>query len=401
VRRPGLVVVSPLPPAWSGIADYTARLIPHLREHWDVSVVVANGDPEPTFVADEVQVFRVGAWRWAQSLIGAERMLLCLGNSQHHLHVPELCDVHGGVVLAHDVRMTALHCLRAAASLDRHQLSRIVDGRHGPELAREIRALEVRAPVAESFAEVRRRLEDANALLFGAAIPGAHSVCVHSRLAARLARLELHDTGIPVSVVPFGCPSPGSAPREPIRGRIASFGMVEPEKQPALLLEALAVVRTTMPEATLRFVGPLGGGMADLLGRLASRLGVAEAVSWTDRVDDAEYRDELARAAVSVQLRAVVNGEASAAAADCLAAGIPTIVTAIGAHAELPTGATIQARAGASAHEIADHLRAVLSDRDLQQKLSRAALEHAERSSFSAAAAALTEKLSTAPPIRY
>ena len=400
MRRPGLVVVSPLPPAWSGIADYTARLIPHLREHWDVSIAVADNDPEP-IVADEVRVFRVGAWRWAQSLIGAERMLLCLGNSQHHLQVPELCEAHGGVVLAHDVRMTAFHSLRAAASSDRHQLSRIVEARHGPELAREIRALEVRAPVAESFAEVRRRLEDANTLLLGAAIPGAHSVCVHSRLAARLARLELHDTGIPVSVVPFGCPSPGTSRREPVVGRVSSFGMVEPEKQPALLLEALAVVRQTMPEATLRFVGPLGGGMADLLGRLASRLGLTEAVSWTDRVDDADYRDELAKAAVSVQLRAVVNGEASAAVADCLAAGIPTIVTAIGAHAELPAGATVQVPVRASAHEVAACLQTVLSDRDLQQTLSRAAIEHAQRSSFGAAAAALTEVLFAAPPLRY
>jgi glycosyltransferase involved in cell wall biosynthesis len=177
--------------------------------------------------------------------------------------------------------------------------------------------------------------------------------------------------------------------------------MVEPEKQPALLLEALAVVRETVPEATLRFVGPLGGGMAKLLERLASSLGVTEAVSWTDRVDDADYRDELAKAAVSVQLRAVVNGEASAAVADCLAAGIPTIVTAIGAHAELPQRATIQVPAGTSAHELAGHLRAVLSDRDRQQSLSRCALEHAGRSSFSAAAAALTEELSAALPIRY
>jgi UDP:flavonoid glycosyltransferase YjiC (YdhE family) len=102
-----------------------------------------------------------------------------------------------------------------------------------------------------------------------------------------------------------------------------------------------------------------------------------------------------------VQLRAVVNGEASAAVADCLAAGIPTIVTAIGAHAELPARAALQIPAGTSAHEIAGHLRTVLSDREQQQTLSRSALEHAGRSSFSAAAGALTEALCAAPPLRY
>jgi glycosyltransferase involved in cell wall biosynthesis len=400
VRRPGLFIVSPLPPAWSGIGDYTSRLLPHLVEHWNVSVIVADGDPEPTCFPEGVRVLRVGAWAWARRLIGADRMLLCLGNSHHHLHVPEMCLAHGGVVLVHDVRMTALHCLRAAASPDRHQLSRIVEDRHGPELGREIRVLENRAPVVDSFAEVRSRLEQANALLLRAAIPGAHSVCVHSRLAARLARLELQDSGIPVSVVPFGHPSPRTVKRRPTAGRITSFGMVEPEKQPALLVEAFAAVRKTMPQATLRFVGPLGGGMADLLGRLAARLGVSEAVSWTDRVDEAAYRDELARAAVSVQLRAVVNGEASAAVADCLAAGIPTMVTAIGAHAELPARAAIQIPAGTSAHEIADRLRALLSDGAEQEELSRSALDHAGRSSFAVAAGALTEVLQGAAPLR-
>jgi glycosyltransferase involved in cell wall biosynthesis len=177
--------------------------------------------------------------------------------------------------------------------------------------------------------------------------------------------------------------------------------MVEPEKQPALLLESLAVVRKTVPEATLRFVGPLGGGMADLLERVANRLGVTGAVSWTGRVDDADYRDELAKTAVSVQLRAVVNGEASAAVADCLAAGIPTIVTAIGAHAELPAGVTVQVPAGTNAHELAGHLGTLLSDRALQTSLSRSALEYAGTSSFSAAAGALTEVLRAAPPLRY
>jgi len=148
MRRPGLVVVSPLPPAWSGIADYTWRLIPHLSEHWEVSVVVADDDPEPEIGSDEVQVFKVHEWPWAHRMIGAERMLLCLGNSYHHLHVPEMCRAHGGVVLAHDVRSTAFHCLRAAASPDRHLLSRLVEDRHGPELGREVRAMEDLSPVA-------------------------------------------------------------------------------------------------------------------------------------------------------------------------------------------------------------------------------------------------------------
>lgn len=393
-------MVSPLPPAWSGIADYTRRLLPRLSDDWEISVVVADDDPEPATLPDDVRVFTFHEWPWAHRLVGAERMLLCLGNSHHHLHVPELCRRHGGVVLAHDVRATAFHCLRAAASSDPHFLSRLVGERHGPEMEREIRELEEQSSVAESFDEVRRRLEEVNALLLGAATAGAHAVLVHTRLAARLARLELTDTGVPVSVVPFGHPALRVAPREPVTGRICSFGMVEPEKNPMLLIEALPAMRAALPNATLRFVGPIGKGMAGPLERLADRLGVSEAVSMTDRVGDAEYQDELDRAEVAVQLRAVVNGEASAAVADCLSAGIPTVVSAIGAQAELPAGAAVGVRPGARAPEIVTSLLSLLTDDSKRKELSRGAAEHAGRYSFATAARALTGALRSAPPLR-
>lgn len=399
MTRPGLVVVSPLPPAESGVADYTQRLLPHLLEDWQVTMVLSDGDPEPTDVASEVRVLRAGAWPSSHRLLGAERMLVCLGNSVFHQHAPDFCGAHGGVVLAHEVRMTALQCLRAAYSSDPHQLSRIVEERHGPELAREVRAAEDAGPLREllPFPPVRRRLEQANALLLGDSVAGADAVCVHSRLAARLARLELIDTKIPVSVVPFGHPDPASGPRRPVDGRIATFGMIEPEKQPALLVEAFAVVRAKAPHATLRFVGPLGVGVADMLGQLVTRLGLSDAVSWTGRVEDTVYADELAQAAVAVQLRSVVNGEASAAIADCLAEGVPTVVTAIGAHAEIPANAVRHVPAGASPRELADTMTMLLGDAPARRTLTRHARRFAAGSSFARAAAALTDVLRQAP----
>jgi glycosyltransferase involved in cell wall biosynthesis len=140
--------------------------------------------------------------------------------------------------------------------------------------------------------------------------------------------------------------------------------------------------------------------MADPLEHLAARLGVADAVSLTDRVEDSDYRQELARADVAVQLRAVVNGEASAAVADCLAAGIPTLVTTVGAHADLPPRAAFQVRSGASAHEIAGQLLALLADPEEKEALSKGARAHAGSSSFATAAGALTEALIASPPIR-
>jgi glycosyltransferase involved in cell wall biosynthesis len=392
------VVVSPLPPALSGIADYTARLLPHLAEDWDTTVLVRDDDPPPEDVG--VRILRMSEWEHVRHLVRSDRMLLCLGNSRFHTHVPALTARHGGVVLAHDVRMTALQCLIANDSPDRHALSTVVWERHGRELGSEIREMEMRCPIQGSFQELRGRLESANAMLLGASMPGAQVVLVHSELAARLARIELHGISVRVRRVPFGHPSRGEIRRDPVPGRIVSFGMVATEKRPEVIVESLAYVRRIVPQATLRFVGALSGGIEELLNTVASLNRVTGAVSWTDRVEEPSYRSELASADVAVQLRSVVNGEASASVAECLASGVPTVITDIGGHSELPASAVLPTAAACSAYDLSVSIIKLLTDGTRKRELSEEGVRYAMASSFAVAARALTRALTEAPAPR-
>jgi glycosyltransferase involved in cell wall biosynthesis len=326
-------------------------------------------------------------------------MLHCLGNSRWHKHVPVLTAQHGGVVLAHDVRMTALQCLIACDSPDLHHLSTVVWERHGRELGSEIRDMEVRSPIQESFLEIRARLESANAMLLGASVPGAQLVLVHSRLAARLASIDLRGSA-PVVRVPFGHPFRSEIKRDPVRGRIASFGMVEPEKRPGVVVEALAYVRQRVPGATLRFVGAVGGGMQDLIESVASRVGVSGAITWTDEIDQRGYLTELAAADIAVQLRSVVNGESSGAIAECLSWGVPTVITNVGAHAELPSSAVVRTREACGAYELSLSVVDLLTSEIRKGELSEGGSSYARASSDEVVARALSDVLVDAPPPR-
>jgi glycosyltransferase involved in cell wall biosynthesis len=246
---------------------------------------------------------------------------------------------------------------------------------------------------------VRGRLEAANALLLAAAVSGADNVLVHSHLAARLARLELHEARIPVEVVPFGHPDPVPIERERSHAAIATFGAVEPEKQPLVLLKALATVRQHVPEATLDFVGSdPDPAFRTRMEQVAVRLGISESVRFAGRVDEASYHEWLQTATIAVQLRGVVNGEASAAVADCLAAGVPTVVTDIGTQAELPPGSTVPVAPGIDGPALGQLLADLLKDPGRRDRLSKAAQVQATASSFSVAAAALSRALKAAPP---
>lgn len=401
MTRPGLVVVSPIPPAQTGIADYTARLLPELVKHWNVTVVVADDDPVPDEYRPDMAVVPYSAWRSVRRVVRADRILYALGNSRHHLHVPDMCQTHGGVVLAHDVRMTALHCLRAAVHPDPHALSTLVGTVHGLEVEREIRSIEDRAPVVESFAEVRRRLEDLNVFLLAPTVIGADLVAVHSHTAARLARLELSRRGCqPVSVVSFGLPPVSVSDRDPRSGLISSFGMVEPEKNPCLIIEALASVRRRIREAHLRLIGPVSTSLDYRLRGLARRLGVEDAFVCTGKVDDKQYREELAMASIAVQMKSRVNGESSAAVGDCLSEGVPVVVSAVGAQRELPADAVVHVPGDVRPHELADILHRILTDRPWQDRLSEGGRSFAQSNSPAKAVADLNALLESAPPPR-
>jgi glycosyltransferase involved in cell wall biosynthesis len=395
---PRLAVFTPLPPARTGVADYAQLLLPHLAARWDVVVFVPDDAPRPVGVPEGVTVLRQGAWRWYPELHTVDRVLYQLGNSVQHLGVPDLVARTGGVVLAHEVRMTALQCLRAARHAERHWLSTLVSSHYGRHLGAELHALEQRAPVAESFAEARALLEAANTYLLAEAVSGADAVAVHSGFAARLASIELHRLGIPVEVVPFGHPDPSPLPGPRDPATIATFGRVAIEKAPELLISAMVDVAKAVPDARLRFVGPEAGPevMASLR-RQARYLGVDEQVEFAGGLDDAGWRHALATATVAAQLRRSVNGESSGAVADCLGTGTPTVATALGSFAGLPDDVVVKVRHDVDPRSLAWQLSSLLGDAPRRDELARRARRYAAAHSFAVAAEELSVLLERSP----
>ena len=116
-RRPLIAVVTPLPPAGSGVADFSYRLLTELRAYCDVHAF-ADGrrhvDPAlgPPRAPDGVEVLPV------EFLVDNERarggydcVVYCLGNSEFHGGALAQLRRRSGIVLAHEVRLTDLYAL--------------------------------------------------------------------------------------------------------------------------------------------------------------------------------------------------------------------------------------------------------------------------------------------------
>ncbi len=353
--RPRLAYVSPLPPAASGIADYSAELLPALAAHYDITVVNA----EPALDAGIAAAFPVRSAAWLDANAHrVDRILYHFGNSPFHSHMVGLLRRHPGVVVLHDFYLGHLfghaqHTGRVPMALWRALLRS-----HGHAALRlhrrqgEAAALAVYPCNLEVFAQ-------------------ADGVIVHSRHAQTLARTWAGPTPpCPVEVVPLAHATPAARrDRAAARARlglapdafvVCSFGYAGAAKMSPELVEAWFAAQ--LPGARLVLVGGHqfeGEASRALEARIAQSAG---SIQLTGYASMDIYRDYLAAADVAVQLRTQSRGETSRAVLDAMAHGVTVLANAHGSAAELPAETALLLPDEASIADIAHALRVLADD---------------------------------------
>jgi glycosyltransferase involved in cell wall biosynthesis len=377
-RRLQLAVVAPLPPQPSGVADHSMRLLAALAPHADVHAF--TDDLSLVRPPDGVGLHRLAHLGRAGATRGQfDAVVHCWGNSEIHAPMLPALREWPGIVLAHDVAVAGLYdwCSRHRPDL--------VDDASFAQLLH--RAYGDRLPLALWGADDLSYLDaDACGLtMAGEAIDRAERYLTHSLAAASLARDERPSLGDRVDVVPFAFPPP-RAPRSPERVGdppvVATFGIVSLTKCVDLVVDAFAVLAARHPTAILAFVGHVGHGLRTDLQRRAETHGFADRLVCTGRVPPETYEQWLSITDVAVQLRRSWGGEASAATADTMAWGVPTVVSDIGWARELPSDAVSAVAGDASPDQVARAVADLLDDRQLRAQRAHASIAHASAHGF-------------------
>ena len=310
---------SPMPPEPSGIADYSALLLPALARHVDV-VVAKRGARRPPRGVD-LPVYHIG------------------NNPDAHGWILDALRRTPGLVVLHDF---VLHHLVAGVTIGRR------DG-HGYLDAMEREHGVVGRLLAHGVLDKRlpplweARPEDFP--LAGEVLSLATGLVVHSRYVED--RVRAAGFGGTVARVPHPAwPVPDIPPAE-IGGDplVGAFGNVNQSKRVPQLLEAFARVRGRHPEARLLLVGATSPGF-DLERRL-QRLGLAgDGIVREGYVDEGRLWALMRACDVHVNLRSPTMGETSGTAIRALTLGKPLVVSDVGWFAELPDGVALKAPVG-------------------------------------------------------
>ncbi|EKT4504265.1 MULTISPECIES: glycosyltransferase [Pseudomonas] len=367
--KPRLAFVSPLPPERTGIADYSAELLPALAEYYDITLVVVQDRyeqkwPQAGFAVHDAQ--------WLLDNAHAiDRVVYQMGNSPYHDHMLTLMQEVPGTVVLHDFYMSGLMGWREEHAGYPYDWVKALYAGHG-------------------YMAVAERYQDADAARLKYpvnlhALQYAQGLIVHSDYSRQLAQqwysgYDQHDWQvIPLLREPALQPDKAQARRQLGLGEddfvVCSFGFLDPSKLNHQMLDAwFASPLAQDKRCKLVFVGDNhGGAYGQQLLEAIRRSGHADAVTITGYASRDTFQQYLQAADMAVQLRTSSRGETSAAALDCMNYGLPLVVNANGSMAELDAEAVWLLPDECSTQALVEALTALRNDPQLRTTLGNRA----------------------------
>ncbi|HMD71690.1 MAG TPA: methyltransferase domain-containing protein [Bryobacteraceae bacterium] len=374
---------SPLPPARSGIADYSEALLEGLRP---LAAVDVFPGPDQPFDAT-----------------GFDIALYQVGNNGFHTFVYETALRHPGVVVMHE---SNLHHLIAEMTIRRGDWDAYVDeceyngGAAARAFAERVRNLEV-GPDYDGVPMTRRLLES------------ARGVVVHSRFME--SQIRASGFSGPIAVIPHGAWIP-RADRHAYRDKlgleadaplIGIFGHLKPYKRIAESLRALRRLVKVEPRTRAILVGEPHPEFP--VEAMIRSMGLSTNVRVLGFTPIGEFTGYMAACDIVLNLRCPTVGESSGTMLRAMGLGRALLVSDLGSFAEFPEDVCLKVPVGAGEEDlIFEFLNLLVSQPEVARELGARARRYvAERCNWTAVArqyvgfleAVVQERMWVPPPV--
>lgn len=373
-----VAVLSPLPPARTGIASHNAMMLPYLRQLCPVDLV---HDGSSTHDAGLTGGFELLPWR---ELIARQRwmpyrqLIYHLGNNpDFHFWMLPLLRQFPGVVVFHDVYLGMLiNKVRYIEGLSRFAQEVIYsNGVRGLEQVEQARRGRISWDELSWEMLNRRVVEGATRLV----VPSAWD---RSRLLEERPEAESRTAVVPLAVErPTNCDRSASRARLGLpcdRFLVASFGFIVESKAVHLLIEGLVAFLRSTPTAQLLLVGDPEGEYGAGCLALAQDTGLGKQIQFTGFTDDRQYHDLLAATDLCIQLRSRSRGGGSYTIHQALAYGLPTLISNEGPFADFPDSVVMKVDPGHE-QELSLLVSALYQDKGRRRALGDAGRQYAQQ----------------------
>jgi len=415
--------LTPVPPAETGIADYSAEVLALLAGRHRLDVFHCQDTVERERLPASCGVFPAAEFLARHREAPYDVPVYQMGNGLPHAFLYDLLPRVPGLLVLHDL---VLHHSRARSFLD-SQEGRAYAREPWSASRREAAAAMIgryRAEAAYCYPDQVGRLDEAQLGTVGALLPYAYPLfrlpveasrltAVHNAFMAEAVRAEV--AGAEVTRIPMPAARIEVRPADVVELRrrlaiaddelvVGCFGLLTREKR--IETVARAVVRASAAASRIRLllVGPVPHPEA--LRALLVRLGAAGRTVVTGRVRFDELPAHIEAADVVVHLRHPTARETSAALLRVLAQGRPVVVSDLEHLGDIPDDAVVRADVTDEEGEVTRAILRLAGSAAARERLGRSAASFVQREHSSARCRAAYEGAIEAaaglpdPPIR-
>ncbi len=371
-----LAIVSPLPPASTGIADYTIDVAGALgRDH----VLELFHDQDEAGETTAAPTFRINELPLRAAAAPHDAVIYQVGNAPAHDFMYDWMERVPGVVVLHDLVLHHSYARRFLESAEARAYA--ADPSNAGKRARaEARHRAYREAIEVVHPGLGERLQEAhlNSVgdllpyaypLFEPALSGARAAGAHNSFMVEAIRKALPELPCRPLVMPMH-PAPVSPEKiQGLRRRlglveadfvVGCFGLITREKRIETVARAVARVAEIHPG--VRFL--LAGAAADSswLDSLLDRIGVRGRTVIAGRLPDDEFLAAMSLTDAVVQLRYPTARETSAALLRVMAQARPAIIADIANQSGIPADAVLRVDLIDEEGGVARALHRILSD---------------------------------------
>lgn len=326
-----LLWFSPLPPAKTDIANYTARIASHLRDLFDVTFVHGEGNnPAPGFGSISIASLS------PRQINEADLCVYQIGNNpDFHSSIFETACEFPGLVVMHDRAIHELLLVHYSLVEEKTGIRQFEAYReamatwYGAEGLENARLLELGkcgpAELAERFPLFEMALDRA----LGAV---CHNPLLAGELRRRFPKLPIVDLPLPFAAPTTLPPRPRREPGRPIR--LVMFGFMAANRRASEFL-----LSWSSSKYRDHFELHLAGELSDRshFDAIATEHGLANRIHHHGFVEEAALDGLIRNADMALNLRNPTMGEASGSQLRIWANGCPSAVSDTGWYATLPT----------------------------------------------------------------
>ncbi|MFZ0219854.1 MAG: glycosyltransferase [Candidatus Aquirickettsiella sp.] len=376
--RKKMAFVSPLPSARTGIADYSAQLLPDLAIFYDITLITTQKSIDDNWLNAN---FSIQDDKWfIKHANSFDVIIYQFGNSHYHYFMLQLLNLYPGIVVLHDFFLSGLYqWADVIVEKEQYIFYRSIYYSHGFPALFELKNKDRRLIIEDypcNLAVLKRAL--------GIIVLSQHTI-----------DLALYWYG-PNIVSKFSLANAPHLPKEisPLQRKetrrklgfnendflICTFGFIGDTKQCHRTILACSDPILSSINFHLVFVG----GKADeeynqLLFNLIKKNKLEKKIKFIGFTSLELFKDYLISTDIAIQLRTKSRGETSACILNCLSYGIPTIVNAHGSINEIKDNVVVKLKDEFSDDELTKAVFNLYTNNNERDHLSKKSLHYIEQ----------------------